>query len=219
MKHTKPYNTLIQLGKASLISWLLMSSIAVQANFSDTLIEIPTSWDGPNWLIMPLTDSDSGDYYQAYQSSAKYLYTALGWGWPTRKISPAVNADMVRHHVSQHEASYSFTYVVRKRGERAIAGAIYVNPVNTERRHIPNFLASDYTAEVTFWFTEAAEGSDQVATLLQEVFTWIEEEWPFSAVLLPVNKNYEFIHQQMHQLEYQTFSEDGDSGEQLYRLR
>ncbi len=222
MKFTKsyqPFNTLIRLGKAGVISLLLMGSIAVQASFSDTLNEIPTSWDGTHWLIMPLTETDSSDYYRAYQSSANYLYTVLGWGWPTRKISPEVNADMVRHQVSQHEASYSFTYVVRKRGERAIAGVIYVNPVNTERRHIPNYNASDYSAEVTFWFTEAAEESEHVSSLLPEVYSWIEEEWPFSAVLLPVNKKYKFIHEQMHQLEYHTFSEDSDSGEQLYRLR
>lgn len=214
-----PIHFFSRITKVVLLTWLLISSLAAQASFYDTLSEIPSAWDGPNWLIMPLTEGDSGEYYQAYQSSAKYLYTALGWGWPTRKISPEVNADMVRHHVSQHEANYSFTYVVRKRGERAIAGAIYVNPVNTERRHIPNFVASDYTAEVTFWFTEAAENSEQVETLLTEIFTWIEEEWPFSSVLVPVNKNYEFIHQQMRQLEYAAFSEDSESGEQLYRLR
>jgi len=194
------------------------SNLTVQASFIDTPVDTTTAWAGTHWVIKPLKNSDSAEYYTTYQSSAKYLYEALGWGWPTRKITPAVNADMVRHHVSQHEAQLSFTYVIRAKDANSIAGAIYVNPVNPERRHIPNFTAGNYAAEVTFWFTEEAETSAQVDTLLKEVFQWIENEWALSSVLIPVNKNYAFIQQQMAQLEYKAFSEDSDSGELLYRL-
>src|SRR5690554_4518571 len=186
MKQSKPYQLLTIAG----LVLLFMSSVAVHASFIDTPVDTTTSWSGTNWAIMPLEITDNAEYYDAYQSSAKYLYSVLGWGWPTRKISPAVNADMVRHHVNQHEAQTSFTYVIRKAGEDSIAGAIYVNPVNPERRHIPNFIANEYAAEVTFWFTEAAENSDQVDTLLKEIFIWVEEEWSLSSVLIPVNKSY-----------------------------
>ncbi len=201
-----------------LVVGLLVIAGVVQANLVSTGEEPATSWDGEHWLIMPLKEGDSAAYYEAHQSSARYLYNVLGWGWPTRKISPEVNLDMVRHHVSQQQAQYSFTYVVRARGERDIAGAIYINPVSAERQHIANFDAKAYGAELTFWFTEKIEASEHVDTLLSEIFTWLNDEWQFSAVLLPVNKNYSFIHQQMERLEYIAFSEDFDSGELLYRL-
>lgn len=198
--------------------FLFAGHLTAHASFIDTPVDTTTEWAGTHWVIKPLKIEDSADYYTAYQSSAKYLYEVLGWGWPTRKISPAVNADMVRHHVSQHEEQLSFTYVIRNKASSAIAGAIYVNPVNPERRHIPNFNAGDYAAEVTFWFTEETEASEQVDSLLKDVFQWVENEWALSSVLIPVNKNYLFIQQQMATLEYKSFSEDSDSGELLYRL-
>ncbi|HLV47556.1 MAG TPA: hypothetical protein VKY35_00675 [Aliidiomarina sp.] len=202
----------------SVILFFLLLSFTAQANLVEEERTAPAAWDGQFWLVMPLDEGDSGAYYQAHQSSARYLYDALGWGWPTKKISAEVNLDMVRHHISQHQLRDSFTYVVRARGERAIAGAIYVNQVNSERRHVPNFEPREFAAEVTFWFTEQTEASEHADLLISEVLTWIEQEWQFPAVLLPVNKNYHFIHQEMRKLEYEPFSEDGDSGEQLYRL-
>lgn len=196
----------------------LFFSVTAQAHLLADDDTIPTVWDGQHWLVMPLNEADNEAYYEAHQSSASYLYHALGWGWPTRKITREINLSMVRHHINQHQLRDSFTYVVRAQGKQAIVGAIYINQVNRERRHVPNFNAAEFMAEMTFWFTEETETSVHAASLLSEIFAWLQQEWQFSAVLLPVHKNYNFIHERMDQLEYKPFSTDADTSEQLYRL-
>lgn len=186
------------------------------AVFVDTE-KVSSSWDGEHWLIMPLRIEDHRQYLQAHQSSASYLYRVLGWGWPTLKISPEVNAEMVRFHAQQHDARESFTYVVRARGSREITGAIYVNPVNQERRHVPDFDANDYQAEVSMWFRQADEKHEFVEFLLPEILLWLEQEWNFRRVLIPVHEEYSFLTTQFAELDYRAFTFDGDTHEHLYR--
>lgn len=207
------------LKRITLLALVVWLSLPAHAHWLVETQRAPAAWDGQMWLIMPLTIGDSRVYYEAYQSSARYLYQALGWSWPTRKISPAINLDMVRYQVDQHQQQESFTYVVRARGERDIVGAVYINPVNKERRYVPNFQSDDFKAEVTFWFTEEAEELAQANDMVREVLHWLEQEWPATPVLLPVNNNYKFIHQTLQHLEYEPFTEDKKNGEQLYRLR
>lgn len=197
---------------------LLFANETGAVTFDDELINSPSAWQNGSWQITPLQISDDRLYYRAHQGSAEYLYDVLGWSWPTKKISPEVNTDMVRHHVGQHERKTAFTYVVRQVGESDIFGAVYVTPVNTERRHVPNFIASEFAAELTLWFTEDAEAAHDSDALMQDLIAWIEEEWSFTSVLVPVHSNYTFVHEQMHALEYEAFTEDAETGELLYRL-
>ncbi|MCC5854553.1 MAG: GNAT family N-acetyltransferase [Idiomarina sp.] len=178
----------------------------------------PGAWDGQHWLITPMSVRDTNAYYQAYMSSPAYLYRALGWGWPTQKISPEMNRDMVSHHVEQHRAGESFTYVIRARGDRAIAGAVYINRVSPERRFIPNYRGSDFGAEATLWLAESYESHEGAEFFLAELLQWFEEVWSFQAVLFPINTEYSFLHEQFNAIEREAFAEDADRSELLYRF-
>ncbi|RUO40109.1 hypothetical protein CWE15_08165 [Aliidiomarina taiwanensis] len=201
-----------------LLCALLLVASPVFAGFDEALSGTPKAWQQGQWQITPLQTSDDRLYYRAHQGSADYLYHVLGWSWPTKKISPEVNADMVRHHVAQHERKAAFTYVVRHTGEEGILGAIYLTPVNMERRHVPNFNPNEFSAEVTFWFTQGAESADDSERLLQELIMWLTEEWPQAKVLMPVHSDYTFVHEQMLALEHEPFTEDAETGDLLYRL-
>ncbi|CUS48327.1 MAG: Acetyltransferase (GNAT) domain [Idiomarinaceae bacterium HL-53] len=177
----------------------------------------PSHWDGEGWMISPITNEDTEQFYLSYQDSAPYLYRVLGWGWPTQKISVEMNRDMVRHHVSQHEQKQSFTYVLRVRGERGIVGAIYVNPVNQERRDVPNFDARQFDGEVSFWLNQEAESNAAISTFVPDLMRWLETQWSFSQVLIPVHEEYEFMQEQFTAHELEPFTEDADAGMLLYR--
>lgn len=208
---------LFVLAMCLLCTQLFVAGTAV-ALFDDSVAEQPHTWQEGYWQITPLQMSDARLYYRAHQSSADYLYNVLGWSWPTKKISPEVNADMVRHHVQQHDQKLAFTYVVRHTQLEGIWGALYVTPINAERKGVPYFNPQEYSAEITLWFTEEAEtvrGSDM---LLQSIISWVTTEWSFASVLLPINSKYSFVHEQMKALEYEPFTDDAETGELLYRL-
>lgn len=198
----------------ALLLLLPTSVFGFQDAASDTA---PEAWQGEQWQITPLRANEAQLFYRAYQSSAPYLYRVLGWGWPTAKISTEMNMDMVRHHVRQHTARKSFTYVLRVVGERGIRGAIYVNPVNANRSDIPYFDHRDYDAEVSMWVTEEAEDTDAAQRLLAETLDWLMTQWDFEHVLLPVYEDYQFLQNQFTELELEPFTEDADASMLLYR--
>ncbi|RTE85561.1 MULTISPECIES: hypothetical protein [Gammaproteobacteria] len=199
-----------------LIALILLLPSYVTA-FQEEGEQSPDIWEGSAWVIAPLQTRDATLFHSAYFSSAPYLYNVLGWGWPTAKITVEMNANMVQHHVSQHNAGASYTYSVRKLGYADIVGAIYINPVNQSRSDVPNYNAQDYEAEMSMWFTQQVEQDEDIAQLGVDIMNWLANEWSFNSVLIPVHENYEFLQGIMSSQELDPFTEDADAGMLLYR--
>lgn len=193
-----------------LLCWIPPSIAQEQPVHDATTIEYN------DWLIQPIHVKDSQAYYQAYMGSIDFLYKRLGWAWPTRKISPEMNAEMVKEQAAQEGGA--LIYVIRHQAVQGILGTLYINPVNTQRRYVANFDPYLFHAEVSLWFVEKAHEQLDIGSFFEGLQAWFIESGDFSRVLLPINQSYTELYQPLEDLGLAPFTVDKQTGEKLYRL-
>lgn len=194
---------------------MLFSGSAL-AGFSDLVP--PDSSFRQSWTIEPLAVSDNAAYFQAFQSSQRFLYDSLGWGWPTVKQTQESNEDTMRFHVEQHQAGQAYSFALRESQHLRLRGAIFVNPIQS-RLGLPGFSPNQYQAEVTFWLNEAGQSDEHVNDLITDIQDWLVNEWGITQALLPIATSNRFAHTQFELHEVNLVNTDSNTNELLYSFR
>lgn len=194
---------------------MLIWSFQVHAQLAD--LTPPENSMGA-WHIETLQVSDNLAYYQGYTTSQAMLQRTLGWGWPSAKQTPEGNEDTMRFHVEQHAQHRAFSYVIRDAEERALRGAVFINPVQS-RVGLPGFSAHNFQVEVTFWLNQQGQESSQVDQLLPQLSEWLTNEWGIRTALFPVARSNSFALQQLERHGFVMVTEDRNNDEILYSFR
>ena len=123
--------------------------------------------------------------YEAFWSCRSRLRTELNWGsWPPEDFTLADNrADLQRHH-DELRRNKAYAYTVLTPDTKTCVGCIYINPIP------PQVALSEGTpkpiATLTFWVTDEVLEEGYERHLLEHLFEWFEDEWPYEAVVLDI---------------------------------
>lgn len=176
-----------------LLSWCLIVALSLCATFSTSAAEFwQSNWSPPekvessSLLVRPIRAADAERLFHSYMGSQNYLYSQLGWSWPSKKSSLEQNHSMVNLHLKQWQQQTAFTYVVIDRAKEMIVGAIYFVPVPEHRGQSGVIQNNKFNAEVTWWLTEPAVNASLHNDLFQLLTNWLRSSWPWQQVLFPV---------------------------------
>ena len=129
---------------------------------------VPLSFDGPGFRMEPLGPQHNERDHDAWMSSIDHIWETPDFpdgSWPTA-MSPESNlADLVRH-AKDFEDRVGFTYSILDADE--VIGCVYIYPSPTA------------DAAVSSWVR--ASRADMDVVTWQAISTWLETDWPFTAV-------------------------------------
>ncbi len=155
--------------------------------FWDPALTPPVGLEADGFRLEPLRLEHAEIDYRAFMGSQAYLYRTMGWGWPTPDVTLDQNREELAIHRMLHEAGRAFTFAVLTHDASASLGCVYLTPVTDALR--PTLEpAPGYHAELVFWTTEAALEHDLDRRLFDALTAWMEAEWPFERVLMPIHK-------------------------------
>ena len=104
---------------------LCWGSFVNAAEFWQSGWSTPQKAESSSLLVRPIEAADAERLFHSYMGSQRYLYSQLGWSWPSEKSSLEQNQSMVKLHLKQWQQqtaahapvgdlAVAKTYVVRR---------------------------------------------------------------------------------------------------------
>ncbi|MBL4741894.1 MAG: GNAT family N-acetyltransferase [Idiomarina sp.] len=168
---------------------LCWGSFVNAAEFWQSGWSTPQKAESSSLLVRPIEAADAERLFHSYMGSQRYLYSQLGWSWPSEKSSLEQNQSMVKLHLKQWQQQTAFTYLVIDRERGMVVGAVYFVPVPEQRGQSGTIQGSKFNAEITWWLTEPAVNASLHNDLFQLLVDWLRSSWPWQQVLFPVADN------------------------------
>jgi len=126
--------------------------------------------------LRPIRAADVDIDYPAVMGSQARLWSVFGevWRWPPPDMSREHDLEDLARHERENEAHESFCYAVLTADGGELKGCVYIDPCEHED--------GDCDAQVTWWITDDAVGTDLEAALDELVPRWMAAAWPFGRV-------------------------------------
>ena len=151
----------------------------------------PTALDTDRVHLEPLHPQHTAADYAAFMSSVDHLHRTLHWGpWPRPDFTLEENRRDLERHWKEFEAREAYAFTVQSSDRTRCVGCIYVNPV-AERRLAPGVPRDPRAATLDFWVIESELATDLDRHLLAATLDWLERDWPFSVVYVPLHRENE----------------------------
>jgi len=141
----------------------------------------PMELDGPRIHLEPLGPQHAELDYAAYMSSREHLQATLHWGsWPAADDTVEQDRADLTRHMDEFVSGKGYAYTVLTPDRSRCVGCIYLDP------GLEEFPSTGPTAALAYWVVADELDSDLDRELLQSVLQWIETDWPFVSVAVPL---------------------------------
>jgi hypothetical protein len=145
------------------------------------------------FTFRPLRASDVELDFDAVVSSSSMLRAWSQSDWPIDGFTLEENLEDLQRHEQEHLDKKAFTYTIMNPEETFCLGCIYINPLSQEIIDFgvcqpPTTAGNTFTASVRFWVRESHASKEFNLSILRELDHWLEDEWYFDCVVLPVAK-------------------------------
>ena len=128
--------------------------------------------------LRPIRASDVDLDYPAVMASRARLWSTYGeaWGWPPASMTFDEDRDDLARHEREMAVHESFNYALFDEAETALLGCVYIDPP-------AGSSPPGADALVSWWVVDEVVGTPLETALGQTVPRWLEEAWPFAAVV------------------------------------
>ena len=144
----------------------------------------PTGLVAARFHLVPITGEHAVSDYTAIMDSYEHLKSTMRFGLYFQDAPYTIpqNREALDGHRDEfvHRQAYAYTVLAPDDHEKCI-GCTYINPPGEQAARQP-------AAELTYWVTRQSLKLDFDRALLGTLLEWIEEEWPYEAVVLPYHE-------------------------------
>jgi len=145
----------------------------------------PTMLDTELLHLEPLAPRHTERDHAAFYPSRERLRVEMQWGgWPRDGMSLEDNREDLARHWSEFEHREAYAYTVLTPDTETCVGCIYINPIPPQVA-LPEGTPKPI-ATLTFWVTDEVLEEGYERHLLEHLFEWFEDEWPYEAVVLDI---------------------------------
>ncbi len=134
--------------------------------------EAPRALIAPRFRLEPLGPQHNADDYEAWTSSIEHIRATPGFPigkWPDPGMTLEENLADLRRHADDFAQRSGFTYTVLETGSDRVIGCVYIYPSRETG-----------VTDVCSWVR--ADRADLDPVLHEAVSTWLDTDWPFTAV-------------------------------------
>jgi RimJ/RimL family protein N-acetyltransferase len=155
-------------------------------------IESPTPWFDPSYspptslqtdriLLEPLAARHAELDFAALMGSREHLQRTLHWGdWPSADFTLEENRSDLEDHWKEFEAREGYAFTVLAPDRSRCLGCVYLVPAGRNDR-------TSRGAQLAYWVIEEQLSEDLDRHLLEQVLAWIEQDWLFDTVAIPLH--------------------------------
>lgn len=141
--------------------------------------EPPRELDTERLHLEPLAPEHTELDFAALMGSREHLRSTLHWGsWPREDFTVEENREDLQRHGDEFEAREAYAYTVLAPDRSRCVGCVYMNPAADDHPR---------TISLAYWVIASELENDLDEHLLASVLEWIERDWPFDEVLVPVH--------------------------------
>jgi hypothetical protein len=154
--------------------FLLLASlpVAALAQLVPDSFQVPTTYVGANYKIVPLGPAVAELDYQAYMSSIDHIRKTQGGTWPRPDLTMADQAKDMAGEKAQWDGRKSFPFAVLNPEGTKELGCFYLRPSPKE----------GYDVVATMWVTKDQFDKGFEDQLYKDMKAWVSKAWPFKTV-------------------------------------
>ncbi|MBC7928121.1 MAG: twin-arginine translocation pathway signal protein [Bryobacteraceae bacterium] len=148
---------------------------AASAQLVPESFQVPRSYTGSTYKLVPLGPEVAKLDYDAYMGSIDHIRPLMGGNWPRPELTMADQTKDMAGEKAQWDSRKSFPYAVLNSDETKEYGCFYIRPSNKQ----------GYDAVASLWTTkdQADKGFD--VQLHKDMKAWLASAWPFTKVAWP----------------------------------
>lgn len=161
------YNTGMKPVKLFLI--LASLPVAVLAQFVPDSFQVPTTYVGANYRLVPLGPAVAALDYRAYMSSIEHIRKTQGGNWPRPELTMEDTAKDMAGEKLQWDGRKSFPFAVLSLDGTKELGCFYLRPSPKE----------GYDAVATMWVIQEEFDKGFEDQLYKDMKAWVAQAWPF----------------------------------------
>jgi hypothetical protein len=156
------------------VLFLMLASlpVAVLAQLVPDSFEVPTSYTGANYKLVPLGPGVAELDYKAYMSSIDHIRKSQGGNWPRPELTMADQAKDMAGEKAQWDGRKSYPFAVLSADGRMELGCFYLRPSPKE----------GYDVVATMWVTKDQFEKGLEDQLYKDMKVWVAQAWPFKKV-------------------------------------
>ncbi|MHC5209274.1 MAG: GNAT family N-acetyltransferase [Planctomycetota bacterium] len=169
-------------GAAEAVSALVSSEEPDRAAspWLDLSYEPPTALVTDRMLLEPLAVRHVELDFAALMGSREHLQRTLHWGdWPRPDFTVEENREDLERHWKEFEAREGYAFTVLSPDRARCLGCVYLSPAGDPQTSRDALLA--------YWVIEEQLPRELDRHLLEQMLAWIERDWLFERVAVPVH--------------------------------
>ncbi len=150
---------------------LLLASlpVAALAQLVPPTFQVPVSYTGAQYKLVPLGPAVAELDYKAYMSSIDHIRKTQGGNWPRPGLTMADQAKDMDGEKAQWDSRNSFPFAILTPDGTKELGCFYLRPSNRE----------GYDVVATLWTTQEAFDAGMEDVLIRDLKAWLVRDWPF----------------------------------------
>lgn len=142
--------------------------------FVPAQFDVPPLLETEHFRLRMLSIDDVEKDYEAVIES-RDLLRARGGTWPRDGFTIEENLADLEEHQQEFLDRKAFAYTVVSLDESRVLGCLYINPTKRE----------EVDAVIYMWVRQSEHDRGLDDVLFRTVVEWIDEAWPFAAVVYP----------------------------------
>jgi hypothetical protein len=145
--------------------------VAALAQLVPDSFQVPVSYTGADYQLVPLGPAVAELDYKAYMSSIDHIRKTQGGNWPRPGLTMDDQAKDMAGEKSQWDGRKSFPFAILTPDGTKELGCFYLRPSQKE----------GYDVIATFWVTQEAFDKGFEDQLQKDMKAWLAKSWPFRA--------------------------------------
>jgi hypothetical protein len=143
--------------------------VAALAQLVPDSFQVPTTYVGSNYKLVPLGPAVAELDYKAYMGSIDHIRKSQGGNWPRPNLTMDDQAKDMAGEKAQWDGRKSFPYAVVTPDGAKELGCFYLRPSAKE----------GYDVVATMWVTKEAFDQGFEEQLFRDMKAWLAKSWPF----------------------------------------
>ena len=155
--------------KPALILMLAGLPVAALAQLVPDSFQVPTTYVGKTYKLVPLGPAVAELDYAAYMSSIDHIRKTQGGNWPRPDLTMADQAKDMAGEKAQWDGRKSFPFAVLSLDGKKELGCFYLRPSPKE----------GYDVVATMWVIKEEFNRGFEDQLYRDMKAWVAQAWPF----------------------------------------
>jgi hypothetical protein len=143
--------------------------VAALAQLVSDSFQVPVSYTGADYKLVPLGPAVAELDYKAYMSSVDLIRKTQGGNWPRPGLTMDDQAKDMAGEKSQWDGRKSFPFAILTPDGTKELGCFYLRPSQKE----------GYDVVATFWVTQEAFDKGFEDQFQKDMKAWLAKSWPF----------------------------------------